>query len=227
MRAEGGRANRDDETGATLVSAVPRRRSLLVAGLAGALLLSAACSGDDDTAGGAAAGDDPAPDHRDAEQLHDEIVRLLADYDAVVNQIIADPRVTEDPGGPLVEQYLDLFEPDSEFAGQALDTWRANAADDITIEPYDDERPANLTRLDGDIEVVSDDEVRFPTCSEFRQLVYEGDRVVEGLPFKEQPGQSVAVLVDDGWVFRRRDVFTDVPECATDNPDETDAGTGT
>ena len=220
MRHDSARANR--ETGATPESGRQRRRRLLAAGIVGVLLLpSAACSGDDDSADpDDAGGVDETTDQLDPDRVEDEITRLLADYDAVVNQIIADPQVTEDAGGPLVEQYLDLFEPDSEFAGQALETWRTNAAEGISIKPYDEGHPANLTRLDGDVEVVSDDEVRFPTCSELRQLVYEGDRVVEGLPFMEQPGESVAVLVDDGWVFRRRDVFTDVPECATDNPQD-------
>jgi hypothetical protein len=204
-----------------------RRRPLLsgLTGLAGVLLVgaSAACSGDDPADVDPASG---APDAEsssaalDADEVRDQVTSLLVEYDDVVNQIIADPQVTHDPDGPLVERYLDLFEPDSEFADQALETWRTNADQGVSIKPYDDEHPANLTRLDGDVEIVSDDEVRFPTCSEFRQLVYEGDRVVEGLPFMEQPGESVAVLSDDVWVFRRRDVFTDVPECDTEGPTE-------
>jgi hypothetical protein len=215
VRPERARVNR--EAGPTPAIGDRRCWTLFAAGVAGALL-SVACSGDGGGDGASDAAADGGSSRLDTDRVHDEIVRLLADYDAVVNQIIAEPGVTDDASGPLVEQYLDLFEPDSEFAGQALETWRANAADGISIEPYTEGRPANLTRLDGDIEVVSDDEVRFPTCSEFRQLVYEGDRVVEGLPYKEQPGESVAVRGDDGWVLRRRDVFTDVPECATDNP---------
>jgi hypothetical protein len=204
-----------------------RQRSLLLSGLAGVLLLgavSSACSDDDDSAGAGSGdvGDDSTSDALDADEVRDQITRLLVEYDDVVNQIIADPQVTQDSDGPLVERYLDLFEPDSEFAGQALETWRTNADDGISIKPYDDEHPANLTRLDGDVQIVSDDEVRFPTCSEFRQLVYEGERVVEGLPFMEQPGESVAVLTDDVWVFRRRDVFTDVPECQTESDTDTE-----
>jgi hypothetical protein len=220
VRPERARVNR--EAGPTPVIGDRRCWTLFAAGVAGALLLSVACAGDDGGDGASDAAADGASSRLDTDRVHDQIVRLLADYDAVVNQIIAEPEVTGDPSGPLVEQYLDLFEPDSEFAGQALETWRANAADGISIEPYTEGHPANLTRLDGDIDIVSDDEVRFPTCSEFRQLVYRGDRVVEGLPYMEQPGESVAVRIDGGWVLRRRDVFTDVPECATDNPDAPD-----
>ena len=234
MRPDTGRAGRDHtgstpatrSTSSSAPSTWPRLRPLTAAVLVGALVLGVGCPSDDDAEGpssdGNGDGGEGGSSRLDTDRVHDEIVRLLADYDAVVNQIIAEPGVTDDPSGPLVEQYLDLFEPDSEFAGQALETWRANAADGISIEPYTEGHPANLTRLDGEIEVVSDDEVRFPTCSELRQLVYEGDRVVEGLPYKEQPGESVAVRGDDGWVLRRRDVFTDVPECATDNPDAPD-----
>jgi hypothetical protein len=191
--------------------------------VAGALLVSLACtSGGSGGEPGDGSSGEGASAVADADRLEVEIVRLLADHDAVVNQIIADPSVTETGDHPLVAEYLDLFEPDSEFAGQALETWRTSAADAVAIRPYDDAHPANLTRLDGDVEVVSDDEVRIPTCSELRQLVYEGDRLVEGLPYVAQPGESVAVLVDGDWVLRRRDVFVDVPECATDNPDAPD-----
>jgi hypothetical protein len=227
-----------DETGATPTAGEPgaprpRALTLALAVAAAVVLIAAACTGDDDSSGGSGSGDGngsgdgEAADQLDPERLESEIIALLADYDDVVNQIIADPQVAEDADGALVDRYLDLFEPDSEFADQALETWRSNAAGDISIEPYDDAHPANLTRLDGEIEVVSDDEVRFPTCSEFRQRVYEGDRVIEGLPFMEQPGRSTVVLIDDEWVFRRRDVFTDVPECTTDNPDETQADSPT
>jgi hypothetical protein len=206
---------------------VRNRRPLLPSSLAGLaalaalLVLAGACtSGDDDDSTDRGSGDGGGSESEalDADRVQDEIAGLLVDYDHVVNQIIADPQVTKNPDDPLVAQYLDLFEPDSDFADQALDTWRTNADEGITIEPYDDEHPANVTRLDGDVEIVGDDEVRFPTCSEFRQLVHQGGRVVEGLPFMEQPGESVVVRHDDDWVFRRRDVFTDVPECATDDP---------
>jgi hypothetical protein len=197
------------------------RRPLLplgLTGLAALLVLAGACSGDDSTDRGSGDGVESEGGSLDADQVQDEIAGLLVDYDHVVNQIIADPQVTKNSDDPLVAQYLDLFEPDSDFAGQALETWRTNADDGITIEPYDDEHPANVTRLDGDVEIVGDDEVRFPTCSEFRQLVHQGGKVIEGLPFMEQPGESVVVRHDDDWVFRRRDVFTDVPECETDDP---------
>jgi hypothetical protein len=213
---------------------VRNRRPLLPLSLTGPaalvalLVLAGACTSDDDdsTDRGSSADLESEGGALDADQVQDEIAGLLVDYDHVVNQIIADPQVTKNPDDPLVAQYLDLFEPDSDFADQALDTWRNNADEGITIEPYDDEHPANVTRLDGDVEIVGDDEVRFPTCSEFRQLVHQGGRVVEGLPFMEQPGESVVVRHDDDWVFRRRDVFTDVPECATDDPDDPAAEAG-
>jgi hypothetical protein len=193
--------------------------------LASVVLVATACTG-----GGA--GDDRADDHggsverasadTDPRELRDQMTELLASYDDVVNQILADPGVTRHEDDPLVDEYLRLFEPDSEFATEALDKWRANADDGITIEPYDDAHPSNRTRLDGDVEVVSDHEVRFPTCSEFRQLVYQGGKIVEGLPFMEQAGQAVAVRDGDDWVFRRRDVFADQTKCQTHSESDSD-----
>jgi hypothetical protein len=196
VRPRGARTT-GDETGATPTSGeagAPRRALVALIGVV-VLLVAAACTGDDDSSEGASPAEEESADRTDPERIESEVVALLADYDDVVNQIIADPQVTEDADGALVDRYLGLFEPGSEFAEQALETWRSNAAEDISIEPYDDALPANLTRLDGEIEVVSADEVRFPTCSELRQRVYQGDEVIEGLPFMEQPGESTIVLI--------------------------------
>lgn len=222
MRPERGRDNRD-QTGPSPTT--PPRSAVIASALGVLLLLAAvACGGGDDESAGTGSTEDAsaASATADPDRLENEILRLLADHDAVVNQIITDPAVTESGDDPLVEQYLDLYEPGSEFADQTLETWRSNAAEGISIRPYDDAHPANLTRLDGEIEVVSDDEVRFPTCQELRQIVYQGDRVTSGVPFQAQAGESVAVLVDGSWVFQRRDVFVDAPECATPSPDAPD-----
>jgi hypothetical protein len=195
--------------------------------LASVVLATTACTGGD-------SGDDRADDNggsverasadTDPRELRDQMTELLASYDDVVNQILADPGVTQHEDDPLVDEYLKLFEPDSEFATEALDKWRANAHDGITIKPYDDAHPSNQTRLDGDVEVVSDHEVRFPTCSAFRQRVYQGGKLVEGLPFMEQAGEAVAVADGDDWVFRRRDVFADQTKCQTDSESDSDGG---
>jgi hypothetical protein len=189
------------------------RRALVLGTLAGTLVLSAAC--------GSSGGDDDSPRDDDSEAFsqsdaQNAVESLLAQYDTVLNQILPQPEVAEDPDDPLVAEFLDLYESGSDRAAQIVSAWRQLGAEDRHTEPYDDEHPAVATRLDGDVEIVSDSELRFPMCVESRQIAYQGDEPVEGTPLKEQAGEGVAVRVDDDWVFRERNVF-DGPEgvCAT------------
>lgn len=188
------------------------RRALVLGALAGTLVLSAACGSSDDDA---APGDDE-PGGLSESDAENAAESLLAQYDTVLNQILPQPEVAEDPDDPLIAEFLDLYESGSDRAAQVVSAWRQLGSEDRHTEPYDDEHPAVATRLDGDVEIVSDDEIRFPMCVESRQIAYQGDEPVEGIPLKEQAGEGVAVRVDDDWVFRERNVF-DGPDgvCAT------------
>lgn len=193
----------------------------IVAGALVSALALGACGGDGDE-GGTAAADagngarGASADGRDApdpDAIRADVEELLSDHDRVVNQIIADPGVVDDRDGLLVQEYLSLFEPGSEFAEGILDAWAADGAEGISIRPYDDEHPANVTTVDGEIEVVSPDEVRVPFCLEQRQITYRGDQPVQGLPLLERQGESVVVRVDGEWLLRDRNVFGDRTGC--------------
>jgi hypothetical protein len=70
------------------------------------------------------------------------------------------------------------------------------------------------TRIDGGIQAISDDEVRFPTCSEQRYASYEGDgALVEMVPYREQPGEATAVRVDGLWLLLQLDSFEGQAAC--------------
>jgi hypothetical protein len=193
---------------------------LLAVTLSGGLILSA-CGGDD----GASADDateetgesqqtgTTEPEATDAEAVQPYVEDLLESYDEVVNEIIADPGVAADRDSLLVQEYLSLFEPDNEFAEQVIDRWVADGEQGLSIRPYDEEHPANVTTVDGDIEVVSRDEVRVPLCIEQRQNTYRDDQLVQGLPLLERPGESVVVRVDGEWLLSSREVFGDRSEC--------------
>jgi hypothetical protein len=188
------------------------RRALVLGVLAGTLVVSAACGGsggDDDTAG-----DDDSDEPSTADVEHD-ITTLLARHDTVVNQILADPTVANDPDDPLIVEYLGLYEPGNELAEAVIGVWKDLAAQGRHVEPFDDDHPITATRLDGDIEIVSDSEVNFPYCSETRERVFEDDRPIEGTPLAEQAGAGVAVLVDGDWVFRENNAFDDGTTCST------------
>jgi hypothetical protein len=202
-----------------MLFAARRLRPPLAVVLGGALLVSA-CGGDDGSADQASGGSGESqhtrstePEATDAETVQPYVEDLLQRYDGIVNDIVADPGVAADRDSLVVQQYLDLFEPDSEMASQVLDTWEADGAEGLSIRPYDDQHPANVTRIDGEIEVVSPDEVRVPICIEQRQRIYRNDQLVQGLPLLEQAGESVVVRVDGEWVLRSRRVFDDRSGC--------------
>jgi hypothetical protein len=210
------------------------QRALVVLGVVGLI----ACSGGDDGADGDAGGrsdDDVAeltssdgePEATDAATVEPYVERLLVDYDDVVNQIVADPQVAADSDHPLIERYLDLYEPDSAFARRLVDVWAERGAEGLATRPFDDEHPASLTRLDGEIEVVSGDEVSFPACVERRLVVVDGEgRTTQRTPYAEQRGEGVAVRVDGEWRLRELEVLNGTATCRTASEDEPTGGAG-
>jgi hypothetical protein len=195
--------------------------------LAGGTFGFVACGGsggDDGEAGGgggdevrtARSGDDGEPEATDAATVQPYVEALLVDYDDVVNQIVGDPEVAADPDHPLVHEYLDLYEPDSDFARQLVDTWAERGAEGLATKPFDNDHPASLTRLDGEIEVVSGDEVSFPACIERRLVVVDGEgRTTQRTPFAQQRGEGVAVRVDGEWRLRELGAINGTATCRT------------
>ena len=135
-------------------------------------------------------------------------------YNSSVNEIAADPTLAADPATPALEAYLRIFELDSTAAAQAVAFWRNQAAVGDSTRPYSPDRPAFVTRLDGPVETVSEDEVTFPTCVEvaFETVNAQGQRVdVE--PGASVPGEGTAVRIGDGWLLRRLDQFAGTEGC--------------
>jgi hypothetical protein len=149
-----------------------------------------------------------APDLNPSGENPDEVApyvgELLADYDRVVNEIIADPAVVEDGGSPLVAEFLDLFEPGSAFAAEMLDLWGEMADDGRRTVSYSDDHPAGETLLDGPVTSVSDEEVAFPVCIVRRSRVLgpDDEELAGSLPRLDIPGEGVAVRTDTGWRLR-------------------------
>jgi hypothetical protein len=203
-------------------------RSLVL--MAAAALLVGACGGptggaDDgegDDAGGVEApsrAGRPQPVGTDAEAVQPYIIELLARYDTVANQIVADPAVAGDPDNPLVRDLLALFEPGSDAAAALVDSWAERGEAGDSMRPISDDRPATATRLDGDIETVSGDQVSFPSCDELHFEVVDGaGLVVERVRDLRQPGEGVAVRVDGEWRLRRLEVIEGRGGCRTEGP---------
>lgn len=142
------------------------------------------------------------------------LAELLVHYDQVVNQLAADPGIARDEDDPLVQEYLGLFEPDSEIAAGAIAAWVDNAEAGISVLPYNDEHPAQVFSVDGDVEAVSDDEVRFPICAERRHRIYDGEgRETQQTRYFPVSGVGVAVRLDGEWRLRRLELVDDGAGC--------------
>jgi len=208
------------------------QRALLVLGV---VSLFACSGGDGDGADRAGSGqeDDPAeltasdgePEATDAATVEPYVERLLVDYDDVVNQIVADPDVAADGDHPLIQQYLDLYEPDSDVAQQLVDVWAERGTEGLATRSFDGQHPASVTRLDGGIEVVSGDEVSFPACVERRLVVVDREgQTIQRTPYAEQQGEGVAVRVDGEWRLRDLRVLSGTAACRTGSDIETGTG---
>lgn len=196
---------------------MPARAVALV--LLGALVAAACGDDDDDTSSRTtpptedAATSTTEPPGTEPLEVQPYITDLLARYDEVTNQIVADPSVANDRNNPLIQDYLALVEPGSDAEG-AIQTWVDNAAQGITIRPYSDDAPPQATTVDGEIEAVSEEEVTFPTCVERNYRQYDGQgRETEFVTHQPVPGQGTAVRVDGEWRLRRVEIASAVVGC--------------
>jgi hypothetical protein len=209
----------------------PRRTlpalAVLVVGAAvvGAAVL-AGCSRSTDAAGtrGADAGASaPArarptePPGSDADAVGGYVEGLLSRYDDAVNAIIAEPAAVRERAQPAVQAYLDVFEPGSEAADDALAGWAESADAGITVRPLRAGSQMIVSRLDGRVETLGDDEVRFATCADHRYRQYDGRGVLQDIvDTVGRAGEGIAVRVDGEWRLRKLELRDDRPACATE-----------
>jgi hypothetical protein len=154
------------------------------------------------------------PPGTDPAEVRPYIEDLLARFDDSTNQIVVDPGVAADRNDPLIQAYLRLFEPNSDFAEGAISNWVQNGELGLSTEPFDDSAPPYTTLVDGDLVAVSDDEVTFPTCDKqnYRHIDGQG-RPTELVSGQQVQGQGTAVRVDGEWRLRRLDIYDNAPGC--------------
>lgn len=198
-----------------------------IAGALGGLafLAAGACSagddeatGDDDEVAGVPLEDGAEAPASDIEAVTGYVEDLLAGYEDAVNAILLDQQVTLDESSPEVAAYRALFEPGSEAVAEAMEGWQANAEAGVEYRLTDTGDPGIRSRLDGELEVVSDDEVTFPTCDEHHLLTYDGQgALVEEIRVVDLAGEGVAVRVDGHWYLRDLELSADAAPCGDDS----------
>lgn len=177
------------------------------------LSLVAGCSADDDSGsdGGVTGveleGDEASPSETQPpaerlDEVYPHVVDLLASYDELVEEIVADPAALSTPGDDVDARFLALFTAENAFARASLDGWEQLAADDVRLEPASSDHPLNLTYLDGGVQQGDDEGVRFYHCTVQRYVRYEGDEETDRTDEPVLlPGQGTAVRVDGRWLL--------------------------
>lgn len=184
---------------------------------------AAACSGDDgsddasELSGRSSSVNRPDsnPPGTDPTAVAPYVSELLLAYDRTVDEIVADPAVAEDPDDPLVQEFLGLFEEDSEVAGEMVEGWVERADEGLRTVPYNEDLPATESALDGELETVSEDEVTFSVCVTRRTRVLDedGEEVGTSLPSMDYPGEGTAVRSDEGWRLKDLAIWLDQLTC--------------
>ena len=206
----------------------PARLAACVVAAVSLAVVAAGCGGSDGGSGAgggeSAGGGATVPDRLDVPLGTDPaavtpyLEELLAAYSESVNVITATPTVAATEGDASVQAYLDVFEPDSAIAAQAIAYWHDQGSIGMSTRPYDPAQPAFTTTLDGPVETVSEDEVTFPTCNELSyETVNAAGQRVEVEPGASVPGEGTAVRVDDGWRLRRLDRYEGTEGCSGDS----------
>jgi hypothetical protein len=202
----------------------------LVRGLvaASALLLAAGCSPGDASSAPSSPDDDAAapartprtttsvpaqPPGERVGEVQPLVEDLLARYDEVVHEIVADPSVVDDPGHTLVEEFLGLFEPGSDFASASIESWAAQADDGITLAPSSPDFPVNVSNVDGAVRAIDDDEVRFAQCAVQRYVLYRDGEEAERVEERLLAGEGRAVRVEGRWLLAELTTPPDLQGC--------------
>jgi hypothetical protein len=227
-RLGSGRADATDERGGARhhLFGAPRHRSLrvLAAATVALTLTTAACGGDDDetadessattatTAPATTAASDEEPPGTDPEAVEPYLDALLRRYDEITSQIVADPEIAADDEHDLYTDLRAVLDPNSEMANAIVQSLVTQGEQGVAIEPFQDApEPAQRT-VDGDVETVSEAEVRFPLCTRYSYRLVTSGRIEVG-DNHDRRSQGTAVLVDGHWLISRLEGNNDSVEC--------------
>lgn len=134
------------------------------------------------------------------ESLKPIVEQLVDSYDAVVAEILADPRVASAPDNTLVLRYVALFPQDSAFAAGALEFWADEAAAGRFYRPGP--RGVMYESTVQSVELRGESEAVAKVCTTSSIQIVDAS----GNPLESQGGvnggEIVVVLVGDQWLLR-------------------------
>lgn len=157
---------------------------------------------------------DEEPPGTEPDAVEPYVADLLTAYDETTAQILADPAIAGDADHPLYGDLRALLTPESEMTDPVMRALSRRGDQRIAQEPLSaDQLPVRRT-VEGDIETVSADEVRFATCTryDYRLVNSAGEPIEVGVD-ESEPGTGVAVRVDGRWTLNRLDMAGQLAKC--------------
>lgn len=206
---------------------VPGRTVVLVAAVVALLIgavvyVIAARPGDDDpdpeptttTAARTTTTSDEEPPGTEPDAVEPYVADLLTRYDEVTAQILADPAIAGDADNPLYGDLRALLTPDSEMTDPVMRALGRRGDQGVAQEPLEGNQLPVRRTVEGDIETVSTDEVRFSTCTryDYRLVNSAGEPIEVGVDESEL-GTGVAVRVDGRWTLSRLEMAGQLAKC--------------
>ncbi len=155
---------------------------------------------------------DEEPPGTDPAAVEPYVADLLTNYDEVTSQIVADPDIAADPNHELYTQLRALMDPDSEMTGAIVQALVTQGQQGIEITPYRDAEVPITRSIDGGLETVSADQVRFPLCTQYDYRLQTSSRIETGDGHRRRSA-GVAVRLDGHWVISRLEANDDMTEC--------------
>ena len=197
----------------------PTWRQLAIVAALSAALSTAACGDDDDAESSdssettAARPTTTEPDTTDPDDIESDIQELLHSYDEVLNEIVSDPEVASNPDHPLYGDLRDLMAPGSEMTDALVDVLSQRADQGVYQLPYEDGDLTSERTVDGEVEMVSDTEVRFPICTLRNYRTFTGDQQMGFSHDRAEAGRGSAVRVSGAWRLNRLENLEEMTSC--------------
>ncbi len=157
---------------------------------------------------------DEEPPGTDPAAVEPYVADLLTNYDEVTSQILADPEIASDPNHPLYADLRELLAPDSSMTDPVMRALDRRGSQGISQESLEEGKLPVRRAVEGEIESVSADEVKFRTCTryDYRLVNSAGEPIEVGVD-ESEPGTGVAVRVDGHWTLTRLDMAGQLGRC--------------
>jgi hypothetical protein len=196
----------------------PRRR--LGASLAVLVVLGlgvGACGDDDDSASGdedTTTTTRPTTTESRPPGIEEQVQDLLHTYDDLIRQITADPEVASDPRNTLYDQLRGLMAPNTVTTAAVVNALVSQGNRGVAQRPQGDANLPIERRVEGQVENVSEDELRVPICTHLNYGLFDSeDQQIERVDARVEPAVATIIRSNGSLRIRQFETIEDESRC--------------